>query len=57
MMDIAFEQLYRLPTSSSSGLGLGLAIARTIAEVHNGRLEILNHPKGGMIFSLHLPMR
>lgn len=57
IMDVAFEKLYRMPAAkSNSGLGLGLEIAKTIAEIHDGKLNIQNHPNGGMIFALFLPI-
>lgn len=56
MVDVAFEKFYRIPGSTSTGLGLGLAIAKTIAEIHNGELKVKNRPKGGMVFSLFLPI-
>jgi PAS domain S-box-containing protein len=37
------------------GLGMGLAIARGIAEAHDGRVWGANHPDGGAIFRLRLP--
>ena len=42
--------------SSISGVGLGLAICRTIAEVHHGRLAAANRPQGGACFTLWLPL-
>lgn len=56
MQDVAFEKFYRAPESIPSGLGLGMAIANTIAVIHNGELKIKSRPKGGMIFSLYLPV-
>lgn len=56
LVDVSFEKFYRLPTQSSSGLGLGLAIANAIAQIHNGSLKIQNRLTGGMIFSVHLPI-
>ena len=56
MVDVAFEKFYRMSGTSKTGLGLGLAIAKTIAEVHNGELKVTNRLKGGMIFSLYLPI-
>jgi len=44
-------------TSNDSGLGLGLGIARGIAEAHGGQLELANHPKGGLIATMRLPER
>ena len=56
ILEVAFENFYRYPRMSSSGLGLGLAIGKTIAEIHNGQLKVQNNPKGGMIFSFTLPI-
>jgi two-component system sensor histidine kinase HupT/HoxJ len=38
------------------GTGLGLAISYGIVERHGGRLTVSNHPKGGALFSLRLPL-
>ena len=61
MIDVAFEKFYRIPgtminVNESKGLGLGLAIAQTIAEIHNGTLKVVNRPEGGMTFSILLPI-
>ncbi len=56
LVDVTFEKLYRLPTSSATGLGLGLAIANAIAQIHNGHLKIQNRPEGGMVFAFLLPI-
>jgi signal transduction histidine kinase len=41
-------------TTRTQGTGLGLAVARRIAEQHGGSLEGENHPDGGAIFTLSL---
>jgi len=41
--------------SNDSGMGLGLGIARGIVEAHGGRLELSNHPQGGLVALVRLP--
>ena len=53
-----FEPFYRVETSrsrESGGTGLGLTIARNIAEQHGGSITLANHPEGGLEVSLLLP--
>jgi signal transduction histidine kinase len=42
-------------TTKEKGLGLGLAISRSIATAHGGRLWAENNPEGGATFHLELP--
>jgi two-component system OmpR family sensor kinase len=35
-----FDRFYRIPGTESSGSGIGLALVRTIAERHSGRVEL-----------------
>jgi signal transduction histidine kinase len=42
-------------TTKSDGLGVGLSISRTIAEMHNGSLSITNALDGGALVELNLP--
>ena len=39
-----------------SGTGLGLSISYGIVERHGGRLTAGNHPRGGALFTLRLPL-
>jgi signal transduction histidine kinase len=51
--DLMFQPLY---TTKASGLGMGLAIVRTIVEAHGGRLEAINHERSGATFQVTLPV-
>lgn len=52
-----FEPFQRLPDhpSDAGGVGLGLAIARRLAEVQGGGVRYAPRPGGGSIFTLTLP--
>jgi len=50
------EPFFRAPGQSAAGHGLGLAIARKAAERHGGSLSLGNHPQGGFVASLELPL-
>jgi heavy metal sensor kinase len=60
-----FERFYRADSARSraeddkagltSGAGLGLSIARWIAEAHDGTLELLHSSEAGSVFQLVLP--
>jgi heavy metal sensor kinase len=51
-----FERFVRLdPARGQGGAGLGLAIARWIAEAHGGRLELLRSDAGGSVFAATIP--
>jgi len=50
-----FEKFYRLPGTPSGGLGLGLSISKNLIELHGGKIEVENLPKGGAAFSVILP--
>ena len=58
-IETVFEPFHRLENSRSretGGTGLGLTIARNIAERHNGALRLRNHPEGGLEAILELPI-
>lgn len=52
-----FEPFYRLPgaTERDGGVGLGLALVKSIAERHGGRVFCENRPDGGACFVICLP--
>ncbi len=53
-----FEPFYRVEPSRSretGGVGLGLAIAQSIAQAHGGELSLNNRPGGGLRASVILP--
>ncbi|MCL1594453.1 MAG: HAMP domain-containing histidine kinase [Actinomycetia bacterium] len=51
-----FDRFHRSDTARSGpGYGLGLAIARSIAERHQGSIEVVNTSGGGASFSITLP--
>lgn len=51
------EPFYRAPGQAAPGHGLGLAIARRAVERHGGTLALANHPGGGFVASIELPLR
>jgi signal transduction histidine kinase len=57
-LEKVFEPFYRLEGSRSretGGTGLGLTIARNIAQTHGGNLVLRNRPQGGLEAALSLP--
>lgn len=43
-------------TSKSKGMGMGLSIARTIVEAHDGQISADNEPERGAVFRIKLPI-
>jgi signal transduction histidine kinase len=57
-LERVFEPFYRLESSRNrdgGGTGLGLTIARDIAQAHGGTLSLSNLPQGGLEAALILP--
>ena len=53
-----FDRFYRVDhsrSSSTGGVGLGLAIAREIARRHNGDISITSEPSSGTLVCIRLP--
>ena len=53
-----FEPFYRLPGASegNGGVGLGLALVKSISERHGGSVRCAERPGGGASFIVELPM-
>jgi signal transduction histidine kinase len=43
-------------TTKPEGMGMGLAIAKTIVEAHHGTMDVENLPAGGALFTVRLPI-
>jgi signal transduction histidine kinase len=57
-LPLVFERFYRMDRSrTDGGVGLGLSIARQIAEAHGGALQATSAPGEGSTFTLHLLYR
>ena len=51
------EQIFQpFFTTKAEGLGMGLAISRSILETHGGRLRVAKRRRGGTIFYASLPV-
>jgi len=50
-----FEPFYT--TKDAGGMGMGLAISRSIIEAHAGRIEAKNNADGGATVSFSVPIR
>ena len=51
-----FERFYRAD-AGRSGSGLGLAVVRSLAEAHGGRVAANNAPGGGAVLEVWLPLQ
>jgi len=57
-LPLIFERFYRTKTApAEDGVGLGLSIARQIAEAHGGTIEARSKPGTGSTFALLLPRK
>ncbi len=55
-----FDPFYRTPAATAAqihGSGLGLPLAKTIAEAMGGRLTVTSVPRKGSAFTVHLPVK
>lgn len=44
-------------TTKAAGMGMGLSICRTTLEARGGKLDGDNHPLGGAVFAISMPVR
>jgi len=51
-LDAIFEPFF---TTKSQGMGMGLAICRSIIELHQGRIRVSSGEPHGAIFHVELP--
>jgi signal transduction histidine kinase len=52
-LDCVFEGFF---TTKDTGMGIGLSICQSIIAEHGGRIGVMNHPEGGAIFRVILPV-
>jgi two-component system phosphate regulon sensor histidine kinase PhoR len=55
-----FDEFYRAKneyTANVPGTGLGLSLAKRLAEMHHGRIDVSSNPGKGSVFTLSLPLQ
>jgi signal transduction histidine kinase len=53
-MDKLFEPFW---STKADGMGIGLAVCRSIVTAHHGTLDVVNAAEGGAVFCVSLPAR
>ena len=56
-LEQVFAPFFGLPGSAEGGVGLGLALVRSIVKRHDGRVWCENRPGGGASFVVELPVQ
>ncbi|MHC5108730.1 MAG: HAMP domain-containing sensor histidine kinase [Planctomycetota bacterium] len=53
-----FDRFFQVPEDEASykGIGIGLTITRGVAEMHGGSVAASNHPEGGCVFRVRIPL-
>ncbi len=59
VLPYVFERFYKSDTARtrSEGSGLGLSITAENVRIHGGTVRAANHPAGGAVFTVELPLR
>ncbi|UII23513.1 ATP-binding protein [Fulvivirga ligni] len=51
-----FERYYQVPSVTSGGTGIGLALTKELVELFNGDISVSNASDGGAVFTVKLPV-
>jgi signal transduction histidine kinase len=51
-----FEPFFRLPNKNKPGTGIGLSLAKSLTELHNGSLNLISGDHNMVVFELALPI-
>jgi two-component system sensor histidine kinase TtrS len=43
-------------TTKPGGMGMGLAVARSLVDGHSGTITATNHPAGGAVVTIGIPV-
>lgn len=54
-MAAVFDKFYRMPSTKTGGIGLGLSIVKGFIEAHNGTIFLTNSLPSGACFTLTIP--
>lgn len=55
LLEKAFNKFFRVDSTRTGGLGLGLSIVKGLVEAHNGKAEVENLSAGGARFTISIP--
>jgi two-component system OmpR family sensor kinase len=50
-----FDRFYRMPGSAAPGSGMGLSIARRVADAHGASMELATSARGGLLVRVCFP--